>query len=62
MDSCVSLTREKQDVEGLVGVQDHQIWSKHHTSCLLRIVVHLLLDRGGGGEGRRGREEEEEEK
>ena len=47
-----------------MGIEDHQIRAKHHTSCLLSIVVHLARETelgtwgggGGGGGGGRGGE------
>jgi len=43
---CVSsspkLTTKVQYIEGLVWAQNHQIWSKHNSSCFLLIIVDLL--------------------
>ena len=38
---CFLFTTEEEHVEGLMRLQDDQVRPKHHTSCLLLIVVHL---------------------
>ena len=35
------LTAEEEHVEGLMRLQDDQVRAKHHTGCLLLVVIHL---------------------
>ena len=38
---CHGLTTQAEDVEILVGSQNHQIWAKDDPGRLLQVVVHL---------------------
>ena len=34
-------TAEEEDIEGLVWVEDDQLWPKHHPGRLVLVIVHL---------------------